>query len=136
MQILKTLFLLTILNLSTQHGNERLSTPRGRRRNHSARHFGMNPYGQGYHPQAFHANFENRGNHWSMNGYNLNNYGDFGGNNTVGLDGLNMNLTTDRYYTGNKLQRRRFNKPSEYYFNDFTSNPFVYSGYSNHNQQP
>ena len=53
----------------------------------------------------------------------------------VGLDGLNRNRLQDRFYTDNRL-RRRFNKPSEYYYTDLYYDPDVYTGYVNHSNQP
>lgn len=140
MQISKAVLLLTLATLTLSHLNQtsNFGSFNGRRRSsHSAGHFGMNPYGQGYHPQAYHAGFEQRGNHWESNGWNLNNYyGSANRGGSVGLDGLNMNLTTDRYYSGKRIERNKFNKPSSYYYRDLTSNPFVYTGYTHHNRQP
>jgi hypothetical protein len=55
---------------------------------------------------------------------------------TVGLDGLNRNILQDRYYTDNRLNRYRFNKPAGYYFNDLYYDPDVYTSYGHHSQQP
>ena len=55
--------------------------------------------------------------------------------NNIGLEGLNNNMLHDRYYTSNE-ERRRFNKPAGYYFEDLYYDPDTYSSYGHHSMQP